>query len=110
MNQQKANIYREYFPGYGGHIPLKQEVIGMTCGATNEYTKRVLANEPIYEASLFPQNQDDYREYRKDYFNENFSRNYKLEEDLVGTNLSKKADTWVGGDKYKIYPQHIPSK
>lgn len=106
---EKKTIYRENFPGYMGHIPLKQEVIGMTCGATNQYTKKVLANEPVYEAHLFPQTQDDYREYRRDYFNENFSRNYKLEEDLIHTNNSKQADTWIGGDKYKIYPQHIPS-
>jgi len=107
--EETKTIYREYYPGYAGHIPLKQEVIGMTCGATNKYTKRVLVNEPIYEANLFPQNQGDYREYRKDYFNENFSKNYKLEEDIIFTNKSKLAETWVGGEKYKIYPQHIPS-
>ncbi len=106
----KKTIFREDFPGYMGHIPLKQDVIGMTCGATNQFTKKVLTNEPIHENNLFPKNQDDYQEYRKDYFNENFCRNYPLEEDLIYTNQSKLAETWVGGEKYKIYPQHIPSK
>ena len=36
---EKKNLYREYFPGYMGHIPFKYEVIGMTVGATNNYIK-----------------------------------------------------------------------
>ena len=36
---EKKSLYREYFPGYMGHIPLKNEVIGMTVGATNNYIK-----------------------------------------------------------------------
>jgi hypothetical protein len=107
--QETKSIYRESYPGYMGHIPLRQEVIGMTCGATNNFTKKILANEPIYEANIFPQNQPDYREYHKDYFNDNFCRDYKLEEDIINNNNSKMAETWVCGEKYKIFPQHIPS-
>ena len=33
---EKKNLYREYFPGYMGHIPFKYEVIGMTVGATQK--------------------------------------------------------------------------
>ena len=36
---EKKSLYREYFPGYMGHIPLKNEVIGMTVGATNQFIK-----------------------------------------------------------------------
>ena len=42
---EKKNLYREYFPGYMGHIPFKYEVIGMTVGATNNYLKSNLPKD-----------------------------------------------------------------
>ena len=46
---EKKNMYREYFPGYCGHIPFKYEVIGKTVGATNYH--KILINQG---ARLFP--------------------------------------------------------
>ena len=101
--------YREDFPHYSGHIPYKKnEVIGMTVGATNDYIQKILSKEPVKEEVLMPLAYDDYSYYNKDYFNENFSRDYKLEEEKVFSNNSKDAETWIGSSKFKIYPQHIP--
>jgi hypothetical protein len=105
---ETKTIFREYFPGYMGHIPMKNEVIGMTVGATNEYIKSYLTREPEYEEKLVPSAQNDYAYYNKGYFNENFAKEYKLEEDKNFSNRSKEAKTWIGGAKYSIYPQHIP--
>lgn len=100
--------YREFFPGYGGHIPLKGEVIGRTVGGTNEVIKKILAEEPPNEEVLVPSIQDDYRYYQKNYYNANFAKDYKLEEETIYGNNSKEARTWENGYKYEIYPQHIP--
>src|SRR5689334_14445392 len=108
MNETKTKAYRDSFPGYMGYIPYKNEVIGMTVGATNDYIKSLLTTEPPKEEILKPIAYDDYSYYNKDYFNPNFNRDYKLEEDKVYSNSSKEADTWISGSKYKIYPQHIP--
>jgi hypothetical protein len=108
MNDNKTNMCRDNFPGYMGHIPLKNEVIGMTVGASNDFIKKLITTEPSKEEVLFPQMYDDYSYYNKDYFNQNFSREYKLEENKIFSNNSKGADTWIGGSKYKIYPQHVP--
>jgi len=105
---ETKTIYREYFPGYMGHIPMKNEVIGMTVGATNDYIKSYLTREPEFEQKMFPSTQNDYSYYNKGYFNENFSKEYKLEEDKIFSNRSKLAKTWISGSKYQIYPQHIP--
>lgn len=108
MSNDKLNL-REDFPHYSGHIPYKKnEVIGMTIGATNEYIKSILSKEPIKEQALIPSSHDDYSFYDKDYFNNTFSKDYKLEEDEIFSNRSRLADTWIGSSKYKIYPQHIP--
>ena len=108
MNESKTTHYRDNFPGYMGHIPYKNEVIGMTVGATNGFIRTLLTTEPPKNDILRPIAYDDYSHYNKDYFNDNFSKDYKLEEDKVYSNQSKEADTWVAGSKYKIYPQHIP--
>lgn len=108
MLENKTSIYRDNFPGYMGHIPLKKEVIGMTVGSTNNFIKKVLTTEPPKEEIMRPIKYDDYSYYNKDYFNDNFYRDYKLEEDQIHSNKSKEAETWVAGSKYKIYPQHIP--
>ena len=109
MNTEKTGIYREDFPHYSGHIPYKKnEVIGMTVGATNNYIQTILSKEPIKEQTLIPLTYDDYSFYNKDYFNDNFSREYELEEEAVFSNKSKDAESWIGSSKYKIYPQHIP--
>lgn len=108
MKADNSN-YREDFPHYSGHIPYKKnEVIGMTVGATNNYIKSILSKEPIKEEIIVPITYDDYSYYNKDYFNDTFSRDYKLDEDIVYSNKSKDAETWLGSSKYKIYPQHIP--
>jgi hypothetical protein len=101
-------VYREYFPGYLGHIPLKNETIGMTVGATNEHIKKILTKEPPQEDQLVPSPTTDYTFYNKNYFNDNFSKDYKLEEDKIYSNRSAEAKTWIAGSKFKIYPQHIP--
>ncbi len=109
MKTDKSKNYREDFPHYSGHIPYKRnEVIGMTIGSTNQYIQSILSKEPVKEEVLVPLTYDDYSYYNKDYFNDTFSRDYKLEEDLIYTNRSKDAETWIGSSKYKIYPQHIP--
>jgi 6-phosphogluconolactonase/glucosamine-6-phosphate isomerase/deaminase len=105
---KKKTIYREYFPKYMGHIPVKNEVIGMTVGATNEYIYELLNKEPPNDERLVPSAQDDYNYYNKAYFHENLCKDYKLEEDQIYSNNSKDARTWIGGSKYNIYPQHIP--
>jgi hypothetical protein len=101
-------VCRENFPGYSGHIPLKFEVVGMTIGGTNNHIQKVANGEPPYEQTIKNIPYDDYSTYNKDYFNYDFSKEYKLEEDKIYSNKSKEADTWIGGSKYKIYPQHIP--
>jgi hypothetical protein len=105
---ETKTIYREYFPNYGGHIPMQREVIGMTVGATNNFIKSYLTREPEYEQKLVPSTQNDYSYYNKGYFNENFAKEYRLEEDKVFSNKSKEAKTWINGSKFKIFPQHIP--
>ena len=52
---EKKGYYREFYPGYMGHIPYKYEVIGMTVGATNDHIKSLLRKEPDYEKPLYPQ-------------------------------------------------------
>jgi hypothetical protein len=106
---EKKSIYREFFSGYMGHIPMKNEIIGMTVGATNEQIKSILNRQPPYEDQLVPSILPDYSYYGKNYFCENFSKDYKLEEDQIYSNKSKDAKTWINGSKYKIYPQHIPN-
>ena len=105
---EKKTVFREYFPGYLGHIPLKNQIIGMTVGATNDQIKSILNKEPPYEDQLIPSKLSDYTYYTKNYFCENFSKEYDLEEDKIFSNKSKDAKTWISGNKYKIYPQHIP--
>jgi hypothetical protein len=105
---EKKTIFREYFPGYLGHIPMKNEIIGMTVGATNEQIKSILNKQPPFEDQLIPSKLDDYTYYTKNYFCENFSKDYKLEEDKIYSNKSKDAKTWINGSKYRIYPQHVP--
>ena len=108
MKMENKTLYREYFPGYMGHIPFKNDTIGMTVGATNEHIKSFLTREPEYEHKLVPSAQNDYSYYNKRYFTENMSKDYNLEEEKVFSNKSKEARTWINGSKYKIYPQHIP--
>lgn len=107
---ESKTIFREYFPGYMGHIPMKNEVIGMTVGATNDYIKSYLTREPNYEENLVPSIKKDYTFYNKAYFTDNLAKDYKLEEDKIFSNKSKEARTWVSGAKYNIFPQHIPGK
>lgn len=101
-------VYREYFPGYMGHIPLKNDTIGMTVGATNDHIKKILNKEPPHEDQLVPSPNSDYTFYNKNYFNDNFSKDYKLEEDKIYSNRSAEAKTWISGSKFQINPQHIP--
>jgi hypothetical protein len=106
--EPKKTIYREYFPKYMGHIPMKGEVIGMTVGATNEFIKEMLNKEPPSEEKLIPSTQRDYTYYNKAYFHENLSKDYPIEEDKIYSNNSSEARTWIAGNKFNIYPQHIP--
>lgn len=105
---EKKSLYREFFPGYSGHIPLKSEVIGMTVGATNEFIKSSLTKEPDYSQTFIPSNMRDYTFYNKGYFNKDMAKNYPLEEDKIFSNRSKEARTWICGSKYQLYPEHIP--
>lgn len=101
--------YREDFPQYSGYIPYKKnEVIGMTVGATNNYIKKIISKEPVKEEVIVPIAYNDYSYYNKDYFNKTFSKDYKLDEEEAYSNSAKNADTWISSSKYKIYPQHIP--
>ena len=108
MLDKKSINFRDDFPGYMGYIPFKKEIIGRTVGSTNDQIRNACTTEPIKEESLRPVTYDDYTHYNKDYFNDNFSREYNLEEAKVFSNNSKDARTWENGSKYKIYPQHIP--
>ena len=105
---EKKGYYREFYPGYMGHIPYKYEVIGMTVGATNDHIKSLLRKEPDYEQTYIPSNKEDYTYYNKDYFNESMSKSYPLEEDQIFSNRSKYAKTWICGNKHVLYPEHIP--
>ncbi len=105
---EKKGYYREFYPGYMGHIPYKYEVIGMTVGATNSHIKSLLRKEPDYEKTFIPSNRTDYTYYNKDYFSPTMSKNYPLEEDLIYSNKSKDARTWICGNKHVLYPEHIP--
>ena len=105
---EKKGYYREFYPGYMGHIPYKYEVIGMTVGATNSHIKSLLRKEPDYEKTFIPSNRTDYTYYNKDYFSQSMSKNYPLEEDKIYSNKSKDARTWICGNKHVLYPEHIP--
>ena len=104
----KSN-FREDFPGYQGFIPYKSHIIGKTIGASNEAIKSLLTDEPPKETTIKPHQSMDYSHYNRDYYNDNFDRSYPLEEEKIFSNKSKEAKTWISGDKYKIYPQHIPN-
>ena len=106
---EKTSTYREDFPGYSGHIPYKISVIGKTVGATNDTIKQLLTTEPPKETLLKPVDCTDFSQYNRDFYCDRFYRGYPLEEDKIYSNKSKDADTWIAGDKYKIYPQHIPN-
>ena len=86
---EKKGYYREFYPGYMGHIPYKYEVIGMTVGATNDHIKSLLRKEPDYEKTFVPSNRKDYTYYNKDYFSESMAKSYPLEEDTIFSNRSK---------------------
>ena len=105
---EKKNMYREYFPGYCGHIPYKYEVIGKTVGATNYHIKSLLTKEPDYSQTYIPSINKDYTYYKKDYFNSDFAKGYELEEDKIFGMRSKEARTWINGNKHQLYPEHIP--
>jgi hypothetical protein len=105
---ETKSIYREYFPGYMGHIPMKNEVIGLTVGATNEYIKSHIDREPNYTEKIVPSVLHDYSNFDKNYFNNILSKEYYLEEDQAFSNRSKVSKTWIKGSKYQIYPQHVP--
>ena len=105
---EKQSTYREDFPGYQGHIPYKFSIIGKTVGATNETIKELLTTEPPKSTLLRPSDNTDFSHYDRDYYCDTFYRGYPLEEDKIYSNRSKEAQTWIVGDKYKIYPQHIP--
>ena len=105
---EKQSNYREDFPGYQGHVPYKYSIIGKTVGATNDTIKELLSTEPPKETFLQPGEKKDFSYYDRDYYCDNFNRDYPLEEDKIFSNKSKEAETWISGDKYKIYPQHIP--
>ena len=105
---EKQSLFREYFPGYMGHIPYKSEVIGMTVGATNNHIKSLLTKEPDYKAQLEPIPDEDYTYYNRRYFTKDISKAYPLEEDKIYSNLSKDARTWISGQKHVLYPEHIP--
>ena len=106
--EEKKTLFREDFPGYQGHVPYKYSIIGATIGSTNDQIKTLLTTEPPKKVSLKPSEMQDYSIYNRDYFCDNFTRDYPLEEDKIFSNRSQKAETWIQGDKYKIYPQHIP--
>jgi len=105
---EKKGLYREYYPGYMGHIPYKYEVIGMTVGATNNHIKSLLTKEPDYEQTFVPSTKLDYTYYNKDYFSDTMAKNYPLEEDKIFSNRSKEARTWICGNKHVLYPEHVP--
>jgi hypothetical protein len=86
---EKQSLFREYFPGYMGHIPYKSEVIGMTVGATNNHIKSLLTKEPDYKAQLEPIPDEDYTYYNRRYFTKDISKAYPLEEDKIYSNRSK---------------------
>ena len=108
VTEKKSN-YREDYPGYQGFIPYKYSIIGKNVGARNEAIKSLLTDEPPKDISFKPGKDRDFSHYNRDYYNDNFDRSYPLEEEKIYTNKSKDSKTWLAGDKYKIYPQHIPN-
>ena len=108
ITERKSN-YREDYPGYQGFIPYKYSIIGKNVGARNEAIKSLLTDEPPKEISLKPGNNRDFSHYNRDYYSDNFDRNYPLEEEKIYSYKSKDSKTWLSSDKYKIYPQHIPN-
>ena len=108
ITEKKSN-YREDYPGYQGFIPYKYSIIGKTVGSTNEAIKSLLTDEPPKDISLKPGQNKDFSHYNRDYYTDNFDRSYPLEEEKIYSNKSKESKTWLNGDKYKIYPQHIPN-
>ena len=108
ITETKSN-YREDYPGYQGFIPYKYSIIGKNVGARNEAIKSLLTDEPPREISIKAGSNPDFSHYNRDYYTDNFDRSYPLEEEKIFTNKSKDSKTWLAGDKYKIYPQHIPN-
>ena len=76
---EKQSLFREYFPGYMGHIPYKSEVIGMTVGATNNHIKSLLTKEPDYKAQLEPIPDEDYTYYNRRYFTKDISKTISMQ-------------------------------
>ena len=108
VTEKKSN-YREDYPGYQGFIPYKYSIIGKNVGARNEAIKSLLKDDPPKDMNLKSAQYKDYSHYNRDYYNDNFDRSYPLEEENIFTNKSKDSKTWLSGEKYKIYPQHIPN-
>lgn len=104
----RMSTFREDYPGYQGHIPYKYSIIGRTIGSTNDAIRGLLTTEPPKTTLLKPAKNDNFSHYNRDYFNDIFERDFPLEEEKIFSNKSKDAETWISGDKYKIYPQHIP--
>lgn len=107
MNEKEGKFY-DNFPGYLGFVPLKNDVIGMTIGAANDYVREKISQRPSENENVGEIKYDDYSQYYKDYFNKNFSRDYPLDEEKIFSYKSNDAQTWINGAKYKIYPQHVP--
>ena len=63
--------FADNFPVYLGFIPLKNDVIGMTIGAANEYVRNNVDKKPVETENLGSIKYDDYSQYHKDYFNIN---------------------------------------
>lgn len=95
-------------PGYSGHIPFKQDLIGLTTGESNrrageDYVGHFSGGMANHGASIMnPSNKGSMRSTIVDGSNEGYERGK-----MVG-NTSKMSSTWMNGPTHNIRNQCVP--
>ena len=90
-------------PGYCGHVPFKQEFVGLTTGAQNqacEQTYRELRGDTMLKNG---QQVFSPRSSRS-----NFNPYYKSDKIMQHGNNSKYSVSWLCGPKHNVRAQQIP--
>ena len=80
---EKKNLFMNIFLVIWVTSHLKNKVIGMTVRATNKFIKGYFTKEPDYEQTFVPSIDKDYTYYNRGYFNEEMSKTYELEENII---------------------------
>ena len=94
-------------PGYSGHIPFKQDLIGLTTGESNrkageDYVGFFSGSLASNGSAILKSNEGSMRSTCIDGSNEGFERSR-----MVGNN-SKNSNTWLNGPTHNIRNQCVP--